>query len=288
MITLKIIRFGIIVFVFGAAVVANGQPCGGKNHREHNRKPYKFKTSSWVRSGDNGHYYHTCVENIGDDRDLWFDWFIPGPTTYVPPGESVTSSRYFIDRRSNDFNGCIQYGNHRETMKEYFIGHEKDREAVEKEKSTGCNVSRHQYVMAAESKEFNDITYPTTLFVASDANNVKGTLMRLELTVFLRQISADKARSTLTYSAQPVYPNFIGNPNRLRFRTNSPELKKAIFEAGYSQGLLTISEFKGEVSLELPIPSKFAITNARFGLFDEKEVLVGAFFVPIPTHSVSQ
>jgi hypothetical protein len=287
MITFKIIRFSIIALIFGSAVVANGEPCGGKNHREHDPGPYKFETSSWVRAGDNGHYYYTCVKNIGKDRDLWFDWFIPGPTTYVPPGESVTSTRYFINRRSNNFNGCIQYGNHRKPLKEYFIGHEKDREAVEKENSTGCDVSRHQYGMAAESTKIINITFQTALFVASNASNVKGTLMRLGLTVSLKQISNDKAQINLLYSVQPVYQKFVGDPTRLRFITDSPELKKAILEAGYNQGQLTIPKFEGQIALNMPIPSKPAITNARFGLLDEKEVSVGGFFVPIPT-SASQ
>lgn len=283
MLNYKVTIYSIVILFFVVTTAANGEPCGGKNHRERNLGPYKFKISSWVRSGDNGHYYHTCVENISNARDLWFDWFIPGPTTYIPPGKSVTSSRYFIDRRSNDFNGCIQYGNHRKPGKEYFIGHENDRKDVENEKSTGCDVSRHQYSYADQSKEFVDITYPTTLFVASDANNVKKTLMQLDLKVILHRISGDKARSMLKYSIQPVYPDFIGDPKHLQLRTNSPELREAVYKAGYSKGQLTIPQYEGEVSIEIPIPQKFSITNARYGLFDEKGVLVGAFFVPIPT-----
>jgi hypothetical protein len=168
-------------------------------------------------------------------------------------------------------------------MKEYFIGHEEDREAVEKEKSLDCDISRHQYRITSKSSEFNNLMYPITLFVASDSDNVKATLIRLDLTVMLAKISANRAQSTLAYTALPFYPESIGNPKNLQFRTNSPELKKAIIYAGYSQGQFAIPEIKGTVSFELPIPSEFAITNARLGLFDEKEVLVGAFFVPIPT-----
>jgi len=255
--------------------------CGGNNHRSHSAGPYTFMTSSWVRAGDNGHYYRTCVQNLSD-RDLWFDWFTPGPTTYVPPRESVSSPRYFIDRKSVDFLGCIQYGNHRDPMQEYFIGHENDRQQIDKEKVEGCKVSRSAYQHVDAPAELPKITYFTRLFVPSDSKRVRETLMRLDLTVSLAPSGNARASSTVRYVASGYYPQSVADPTRVTLRPNSEILRAALARAEIKDGQIRLTGGKGEISLTVPMPPKFSISNARYNLYDQNELLVGAVFVPVP------
>ena len=263
----------------GTGVLA--EPCGGNNHRPHDRGPYKFKTSSWVRAGDNGHYYRTCVENLSA-RDLWFDWFTPGPTTYIPPSESVTSPRYFIDRKSADFQGCIQYGNHREPMEEYFIGHENDREQISKEKTGGCKIGRHAAQSAASPADSSKIEYVTTLFMPSDSERVRDTMMRFDLTVALERRSEAVASSVVRYKATRYYENSKADPTRLTMQTNSEILRAALVKADFKEGRPRLTGFTGEVSVNLPLPKRFVIENARYTFLDQNGILVGAVFVPVP------
>src|SRR5215204_7252951 len=121
---------------------AAAAPCPGDNPRPHPKPPYDFITTSSVRAGGGGSYYTTCVENRTPDRVLWIDWFIPGPSGYIPGGESRPSKRFFSTRGSVDINGCLQYGNRWETMREFFIGNRKDLEAAEKQQDCRVRLSQ--------------------------------------------------------------------------------------------------------------------------------------------------
>jgi hypothetical protein len=111
------------VVSFSLSAIAN--KCEWNNRRVETPDVYAFATSSWVRAEHNGHRYYTCVENL-QDRALWINWFIPGPKSYIPGKEMLSSPRWFSTRATRDINGCLQYGNHREPVKELFIGHAKD------------------------------------------------------------------------------------------------------------------------------------------------------------------
>jgi hypothetical protein len=268
----------------GTPVLA--EPCGGQNHREHNRGDYRFKTSSWVRAEDNGHYYRTCAENLSaDNRDLWFDWFVPGPTSYIPPGRSVTSPRYFIDRQSADFLGCLQYGNHRTSMQEGFIGHKNDSEQIEREKEQGCDVSRKVSEARNAPAEVPNLSYSTEIFIPSDSSDVKNTLMQVNLTVSLEKISGESARSTIVYNITPVYADFHGDPTQIRVTSNSPILREALRSRDPNQRMVQLSGFEGNLSFDLPLTQTYTIINVRYMFLDRKEVLVGSIFVPIPSPS---
>lgn len=258
------------------------EPCGGNNHRKHKNGSYEYIISSWVRTGDNGHYYKTCVENLGHERDFWFDWFIPGPKTYVPPGESATSPRYFTTRESEDWNGCLQYGNHRTTTQEYFIGHKKDQALIEREQSTGCKISRRGSQSIFESTEPLEIDFPVSIFVASDTKDPVGTMLRIDLNVILKQVEKHKAISRITYHIRPQYNSFHGSLSDLHISTNSNRLNEALKAAGFEQGRVAVSKYEGNLTVPLPLPDHYSIGNARYEFFDRHGFLTGSIFVPIP------
>ena len=272
----------LILIIFTAGEPPFAEECGGRNHRKHDRGAYKFITSSWVRVGDNGHYYSTCVENLSD-RDLWFDWFVPGPTTYVPPGKLVTSPRYFQDRQSLDLLGCLQYGNHREPMQEYFIGHENDREQIEHEKEKGCNVSRHDFYGAITPAKAPKITYSANIYIPSDSKDLKRTLMGIDLSVGLEKFGENAMKTTVMYNITGVYKNFSGDPKQIKVKTNSSILRETFLKAGFKGAIVPLTGYKGELSFDIPLPPKYSYSNARYGFFDKNNILVGAIFVPIPT-----
>jgi hypothetical protein len=166
----------VLAFACGSAAA---ETCEWANRRVLTPDVYSFAVSSWVRQEASGHRYYTCVENL-QDRVLWFDWFIPGPKSYIPAKQMLPSPRYFTTRETRDIRGCLEYGNHHAPLKEYFVGHEKD---VSQEQVEG-NCDRQLSVDTPKAKNSNwlePIRSVLELFVATNADDVEKTLLRVTI-----------------------------------------------------------------------------------------------------------
>ena len=85
--------FGLVSFSQNAGAECSKAACLGELQLPGgNVLGYKFVTTSRVYPGHNVTVYETCVQNQSD-RDMEFNWFIPGPNTFVPSGYSCSNPR---------------------------------------------------------------------------------------------------------------------------------------------------------------------------------------------------
>lgn len=277
--------FGALAFV---SANANGQPkCGGNNHVPHAKNGYEFVTSSWLRAESNGHMYRTCVENLSGDRLLWFNWFIPGLTGYVPAGKSMTKPRYYTQRENADINGCLQYGNHHYPMKELFIGHRNELEDASKERD--CQVAPNRFgqdlqplfIQSPAKIAADPIELNSDFYVATNSRNPEGTLIYVAVTTGLRRINDNSFRSFIRYDAKPA-PGSDGRIDHVLLRTDSLELRQALMKSGHKDGVIRLSKYSDSFDAVINKSDTVEIGNARFGFFDGNGVLVGTVFAPVP------
>ena len=111
-------------------------PCQGENKLPGgNALGYKFITTSRVYPGHNVEVYETCVENQSD-RDMEFNWFIPGPSTFVPVGYSCSSPRSKLTHKdAPSYAGCLYYGNDWARDHATFIPHVDDQSKIDAEQN---------------------------------------------------------------------------------------------------------------------------------------------------------
>jgi hypothetical protein len=269
------------------SVSALADKCEWNNRRVERPDVYEFATSSWVRAEHNGHRYYTCVENL-QDRALWINWFIPGPKSYIPARTVLSSPRWFSTRATHDIDGCLQYGNHREPMKELFIGHAKD---VPRENLQGnCEGELASDQPAGkgdgDSQKSKDkswlgpIKSLLELFVATNADDVDGTLMHVTIDANLDSVEPDVYQQTLTFSSEPVAKEFRGSARDVSVQSTSADVAKALASQASNKEPARLSSLEKPLVFSTKIPGPVEIDNVSVGFFDVKGRFVGSVFLP--------
>lgn len=267
------------------------EQCEGSARRPHDLGKYQFTTTSRVYSKDGAEWYDTCVENNGD-RDLWIDWYVPGPFGYVLPEKAVPSHRIFSTRDTVGLDGCLEYGNLAELMREHFLGHASDVAAIEEEKKKGCDYRATASVTGepGEPGEFGiqELTVPFRLFLPSNKKYAEQTM--LEITGEAKVIPGDTEHysTVLAYTIEKVKGRQAGNPNNVFMRPLDTGLageflRKAFFNVYFAEfGDKGIPlKWSNKFLLRMDLPEKLSLTSTRYGFFDQSGEFVGAIFVPL-------
>jgi hypothetical protein len=119
--------------VLAADATCTLKTCPGKLVNPYEDGHYKFATSSRVYKSGRDFIFETCAQNNGINH-LDFNWLIPGPDSWIPPGCAIPSRR--PRQTSNQLNGqkgCLIYGNSGQTARIEFIPHETDKDLLSKE-----------------------------------------------------------------------------------------------------------------------------------------------------------
>ena len=144
----------------GIAHPSSAEQCQGTVQNQATPPGYSFVTTSRVYQDGYGFaVYETCVANTGN-RDLWIDWYIPGPTSYILPGKALPSARLFPSPdKPTPFAGCFEYGNLSNTRLEHFVGDLSDAENVTQEEAIGCaEAARDRPSSLGKGKQYTTVS----------------------------------------------------------------------------------------------------------------------------------
>ncbi|TGQ88816.1 hypothetical protein EN851_25055 [Mesorhizobium sp. M8A.F.Ca.ET.208.01.1.1] len=256
--------------------------CQGQAPLTHDLGVENFLTTSRVYRGNGVEIYETCVENRGAG-DLWVNWLVPGPTTWLPPGTAVAQPRPFIERNTIDASGCLEYGNIGATIRERFIGHASDADALKKEEAAGCAAAISASSHVAGQTAPQEIAAPIRLFVPSDKHNPSSTM--LEFTALATASSSGAAQPYklgIAYSLSPLEGRSAGNPNTMTIRLSPGYLTGWLMDKTESTDIfkgVTLG-YKNEIGLQLLLNEKPQLRSARYEILDQNNELVGAFMAP--------
>lgn len=257
--------------------------CKGEARKEHNLSQGYFVTTSQVYTHSGAEFYVTCVENHSD-KDLFINWFVPGPTTYVQPGRAVESPRTFPSRETKNYRGCLEYGSVADYIRAEFFGHFSDTDRIENE-NLGCDKANPLAVDAQSSATVVPLNVPVEAYFPSDASNPEATMLRFEASAGVAQI--DKGfTSTLLYSVTPASKQELGRPEDVRivpiFSGKSSAAFYGVFAERYGKDGIPLKQ-KDELSLPFYGTSYegLALSSVRYGFIDRNDKLVAAVFVPM-------
>lgn len=255
--------------------------CEGHRH-EHHLGTEEFSTSSRVFKQDRWFVYETCVENRGE-RDLWVNWKVPGPISYVPPNRAVSSQRIFLTESTVNAVACLEYGSLAKVMRETYLGHEDDKGKLEREENEGCRSALASTTAEAYSPADATVSSTVRLFVPSDSEQPDTTMLEFVAEVGAVYTKGMPTQQTISYSVAPLKGRKNGDPNAMTIRLASrqPMLNWAsvsdasLIEKGAQLGL------SKEFSLMLDAEAAPALKNVRYEILDKNQNLVGAFEAPV-------
>ena len=268
--------------------------CEGQARNIHDKGGYKFVTSSKVYKAQGVHIYETCVGNLSQ-RDVEFDWFVPGPNTWLPPNEQVPAPRPFNSRNTLDSaKSCMAYGNLSETNRFYFLGHASDKEALNREISEPCSfwVSQDSTVSDGEELSSYQITIDLAAFFPTDKSNPGETMMKFVGVADLFHSGEELVTSIISYQFAPYPGRKGGDPAEVTMRPvdvgTAGELLRLVFNASLrnsdgriEKGRPMASSDKFQLRYQIEPGINYELTSTRYGFYDRDDQFVGAVFVPI-------
>ncbi|TPM99522.1 hypothetical protein [Mesorhizobium sp. B2-1-3A] len=278
----KILYHLVFCLSFPCTGTIAAEHCEGQAPQHHNLGAENFLTTSRVYKGNGVEIYETCVENLGE-RDLWVNWLIPGPTTWVLPGTAIPQPRPFVERDSIDAYGCLEYGNVGATLRERYIGHAADGDALKKEASSGCSAALSASSHVAEQAAPQQVDAAIRLFVPSDKHNPSNTM--LEFTALATASSyggTQPYKLGISYSLSPVAGRSAGNPENMTIRLSPGYLTGWLMDKTQTTDIfkgVTLG-YKNEIDLQLLLGEKPQLRSARYEILDQNNELVGAFMAP--------
>ncbi len=288
---MRISRFFIAVLSVASCAwisPATALECKGEIENHHNDNGYVFTTSSSVYQSANVHIYETCVTNKDDSRYLDFDWYIPGPHSWIPPGESLPNPRRRVTRDTIDGQeGCLRFGNEWIAGSADFLPHATDGQALEQEAALGCEERmRHEgRTTAGQLEDFfeggEDIfPFQATLeiFAPSNSEFPAETMTRvqgkLEVVPSKEGTYFEHSLTILTF---PIGPKALADTFRLI--PNLDIVRTAYSQTGFEEGLLMLSKFN-EYRLTMETPKRPVIREIRYQLVNDSNEHVATMFVP--------
>ncbi|MCK0104621.1 hypothetical protein [Pseudohalocynthiibacter sp. F2068] len=270
--------------------VAAEEECKGDAPQEHRIGKYHFETTSQVYRRSGVHFYVTCVKNNGEG-DLWVDWFVPGPQSFVPSGIALESPRTFVTRETQSFVGCLEYGNRAETLNEHFLGHTNDQSAIDEEQSLGCEYWARQATLEPSDKTaLEELSYPFRVFFPSDTEKPADSMLVMQGTVSLRISEENRFTSMLEYDISQFDGREGGAADEVVMRPvdggPAGELLNFVFLSEYKSQLVTDfpslpMKWEDNIAITASFESDWMLTSTRYGFYDKNNVFVGAIFVPV-------
>lgn len=283
--TISLITF--LVLILASAPASAQEECKGSARQVHRYSNYHFVTTSRVYHSDGVEFYETCVENHSN-RDLWFDWFVPGPNSYVLPGTAINSPRTFTTRNTIGLNGCLQYGNLSETIKEQFLGHVTDKPQIEQEQKKGCVFwEKTSSPKPSRTKEIQKVSVAVRIFFPSDRTQAAATMLVLQGEASVVEIDETGYTSEFKYAIKPAFLRSKGDARKIRIKPvdTGPAgdflrkfFTKRYIEYGEKGFLLGTSDL---IRIRLMRPLKPVLDSTRYSLFDQNNNFLGAVFIPI-------
>jgi hypothetical protein len=279
-----------LVFNFVPVYASAQEECEGDAPKEHQIGRYHFQSTSRVFRQSNTHFYVTCVANKGEG-DLWIDWFVPGPQTYVPSGIAQDSPRPFTTRDTKSYNGCLEYGSHADTITEQFLGHASDQPAIDEEKKLSCDHwARQANLKPEEDAKFEELSYPIRVFFPSDKTSVNDSMLVMQGEVSLYLIGDNRFVSQLEFGVSQFEERDTGSAEEVSVRPidggPAGDLVRNIFATALKSQLLDDGRsiplgWENKIEISATYQDDWVLTSTRYGFYDKNKEFVGAVFVPI-------
>lgn len=255
--------------------------CPSKIIKSHQLGGVAFETSSRVYRDANVEVYESCVKNDGD-KDLWIDWKIPGPTSYVLPGQSLPSGRTFVTRQTIDAHSCLEYGPLSQTLVDPYLGHGSDSAQMQKQEAQGCQPSPTSVGDRILEKIPDYIDTFFKLFVPSDKEKSHETMLKVEGKTSTL-LEGEAYQQKIVYMVSRIEGRNDGDPHDLTIKLEG--------ESPAAAYLRTASSFKdmswkvpsseaNEISFSVVMPKNPTLENARYEILDRNKIVVGSFFAP--------
>ncbi|TXH99539.1 MAG: hypothetical protein E6Q76_19745 [Rhizobium sp.] len=268
--------------LLAAAQNASAGDCPSKLTKAHQLNGVAFETSSRVYRDANVEVYESCVKNTGD-KDLWIDWKIPGPKSYVLPGEAVPSARTFVTRQTIDAHSCLEYGPLSEMLVDPYLGHAADSAQMQSQDSQGCRPVPTSIGDKILEKIPDYIETLFKLFVPSDREKSHDTMLKVEGKTSTRVDGEGAYRQSIVYMVSRIEGRSDGNPQDLTIRLESESPAAAYLRAASSfkdmSWKITNPE-ENEIGFTVAMPKNPTLENARYEILDRNKLVVGSFFAP--------
>lgn len=266
------------------------EECVGDAPKDHQIGRYHFQSTSRVFRQSNTHFYVTCIANKGEG-DLWIDWFVPGPQTYVPSGIAQESPRPFTTRDTKSFNGCLEYGSHADTITEQFLGHASDQSAIEEEKQLSCDHwARQANLEPKEDPEFEELSFPIRVFLPSDKESAKDSMLVMQGQVSLYFKGDNRFVSELEFGVSQFEGRDTGSADEVSLRPvdggPAGDLVQNVFVTTFKSQLLDDERsiplgWENKIEISATYEDDWVLTSTRYGFYDKNKEFVGAVFVPV-------
>ncbi len=265
-------------------------PCHGENKVPGgNALGYKFITTSRVYPGHNVEVYETCVENQSD-RDMEFNWFIPGPSTFVPAGYSCSSPRsktYAQYEDAPSYAGCLYYGNDWARDHATFIPHVDDQSKINAEQNdpqckkvtTALNASGNSDLAAAKTALKDGIKVQLSVFAPSSLKDATDTMAHVEATVSLNADPNDNEKyiHKITLRASPFRDS---KPDFGALKVVAEKNRVADFYNDIPDGRIQLNSEEITISTQLTIPKYPMLDTVAFRIVGADDRGVATLFVP--------
>lgn len=259
----------------------NIRKCEGVLREPHgDTQGYSFATTSRIYLKANVYVYETCVENQAS-RDMEFNWFVPGPHTFVPAGIACSNPRPMLTHEDlATHKGCFLYGNNWTRDRAQFFPHKSDQLKIDADKSdstcnnipqsTNANLGSERDIAIAALKE--GIVTDIDAFVPSNAKQPGETMAYVKARVSLDLDLKDPTKYIHTISIQSeAYKNAKPDFEDLKIKPEKGYLQLYEGKEQFSKYILgdkASARLPREITLstELPIPKSPQLQSVRFEL----------------------
>jgi hypothetical protein len=275
--------------VAASAVAIAADQCPGVKNKYDHSDGYVFFTTSQVYFDANVWIYETCVENPSK-RDLDFNWYIPGPNSWVPAGKAVPSPRRRVTHETMDgAAGCLRYGNEWIPGSADFLPHGNDKAALDDEKKLGCAEVVRREGLTKIAANLGDA--PGKIFAINESLEVyapvnlkepHNSMVHVTANVQVEPLADGSAfRHIFSYSVSPLDPErFEGSFKGLHIIPDDSNIR-ALYQAQDEapDGIITL-DTKGGVEIKVPSPKNPTLGDVHFSLFTGNNERVAVFYVP--------
>lgn len=280
--TLSLLAISTAMILLVPVYGASADECPSKIVKPHQLNGIAFETSSRVYRDANVEVYESCVKNNGD-KDLWIDWKIPGPKSYVLPGEAVPSSRTFVNRQTIDAHSCLEYGPLSEMLVDPYLGHATDSTQMQKQDSDGCRPVATSVGDRILEKIPDYIDTLFKLFAPSDREKSHDTMLKIEGKTSTHLDGEGNYRQNIAYRFSRIEGRDEGNPLDMTIRLESESPAAAYLRAASSfkdMSWKIANPEENEISFTVSMPKNPTLENARYEILDRNKIVVGSFFAP--------
>jgi hypothetical protein len=277
-----------VFFAASSAAIADcsATACQGDLRQPGGTGLYKYVTTSRIYAGHNVIVYETCVENHSN-RDMEFNWFIPGPDTTVPKGYSCSNPRpKLFHTNAETYDGCLYYGNDWARARATFLPHGDDKAKIDAEtKNVDCKIEKAEFKSGEEdhSREARlalaeGIKTEADAFAPTNVKDPSATMAYLRADVFLGLDAKDDNKYVhhITFRAT----SFRDSKPDLSVLKLVPESTSLVnLKSDAPDGYVKVaSEFS--LSDEFSIPKLPTIESVRFFVVGDDNQKLATLFIP--------